>query len=187
MTAGDRAGQSGSHGCHSLILKRRSNHAGDPWDSDPGTRDPRRQRLTLATETVEWRQSPEVRRTAEAAPAKFVLSIPRFSTGSAFSLAGGRHPAVLHVLRPTSSTETGHAQLEPLLLRQPRASRRRHRARLGVVRAPLRLLAPLAGIRPRAAGGCVCQRQLRDRSDAPLHRVTPSWAAAGQDSSGWPR
>jgi hypothetical protein len=126
-------------------------------------------------------------RTAEAAPAKFVLSIPRFSTGSAFSLAGGRHPAVLHVLRPTSSTETGHAQLEPLLLRQPRASRRRHRARPGVVRAPLRLLAPLAGIRSRAAGGCVCQRQLRDRSDAPLHRVTPSWAAAGQDSSGWPR
>jgi len=40
-----------------------------------------------------------------------------------------------------------------------------------VLRAPVSLMAPLAGIRSRIAGSCVCQRQLRDRSHAPLHCV----------------
>jgi hypothetical protein len=37
---------------------------------------------------------------------------------SAFSLAGGRYPGVHHILRQISSTESGNAQLEPLLLQQ---------------------------------------------------------------------
>jgi hypothetical protein len=81
---------------------------------------------------------------------------------------------------PASSTETGHARMEPLLLDGRRASRGRHRALSCMLRAPLSLLAPLAGIRPRTAGRCVCQRQLRDRSHAPLlDRVTRSHVGAG--------
>lgn len=36
--------------------------------------------------------------------------------GHAFVLAGGRHRAAVHILRPASSTQTGHTRLEPMLL-----------------------------------------------------------------------
>ena len=53
-----------------------------------------------------------------------------------------------------------------------RAGRRRHRALPGVLRAPCCRVASPAGIRSRTAGRCVCQRQLRDRSDPSLRRLT---------------